>query len=236
MLRVLVTVPNGDGWIHKRVAQVLLRLLQDDRMAVSIQLPTWSPYVHNLHRCLIDARAQGFDYWLSLDDDNPPTRNPLDLVLLAAERGLDLVGLPTPVWHNHGTGRPFYRNAMLLAEDGDGDELVPAEDVPGFDPEGLREVDAVGSGCFLMSKRLMEAFVGTAPFLRGWSAEGLQELGGDFSMCKRARAKGFRIWTHYGYHCEHHVELELGEMVGAMGRSLRVTGSGETGEHEPAGD
>lgn len=148
-----------------------------------------------------DFLSSGEDYWLSMDDDNPPLRNPLDLI----ELDCDLIGLPTPVWHSSVRGdRPFYLNAM---DEADG----------GFKPhsqcEGLQEVDAIGSGCFLVSRRVMLAVAYQHPFARVWGDDGLVEIGGDFSFCRKVRKAGFRVWAHYDYQCDHYNELSLRETI-----------------------
>jgi hypothetical protein len=178
--------------------------MQDDRVDATVMLPTHSPYVHNLHECRRTFLAGPYDYWLSMDDDNP-----LDLVFL----DLDVVGCPTPVWANMKPGdRPVYWNALDEVDDG----FKPHEPC-----HGLQEVDAVGSGCILVARRVMEAL--TAPFLREWNEEGLVETGGDFAFCKRARAAGFRVFAHFDYPCHHFNELEIGEVVQDCSAAMRCS-------------
>ena len=146
----------------------------------------------------------GEDYWLSIDDDNPPTRNPLDLVNL----DLDLVGLPTPVWHNSAAGDcPYYFNA--LDEVGDGWKPHKA-------CEGLQEVDAIGSGCFLVARRVILAIYDQQPFMRQWRNDGRVSVGCDYSFCQKVKRSGFKIHAHYDYPCEHFVELPLIEVIKAF--------------------
>ncbi len=145
-----------------------------------------------------------------MDDDNPPLRNPLDLVSL----DLDVVGLPTPVWHCDGETFPYYPNAMRKVKDGY--KPITVEGVP----TGLVEVDAVGTGCCLIARRvLVELFTrcegnpAEAPFMRRWNDRGLVEAGNDFAFCDRARAAGFRVWAHFGFECDHYKELPLREVA-----------------------
>ncbi len=205
MPSVYITVPNGKGWLHKHVHFAVCRMLGDRRHRIRHDCPTHSPYIHNLHKCMHDFLAGGEDFWLSMDDDNPPTRNPLDLV----EFDCDLVGLPTPVWHNVVEGdRPYYLNALDRKADG----YVPHEPC-----DGLQEVDAIGSGCFLVARRVMMALKGEQPFMRSWGKDGLVELGGDYSFCRKVKAAGFKVWAHYDYTCLHFNEIEVGEVVRAFG-------------------
>ncbi len=205
--RTLITVPNGRGWIHKHVTLALLRMMRDPAgCEINIMLPTHAPYVHNLHVIREEFLSGPYDYWLSMDDDNPPMRNPLELVQL----DLDVVGCPTPVWANLKPDEPpIYWNAM--------DEVIADDGTVAFRPHsicrGLQEVDAIGSGCFLVARRVMETL--RAPFMREWNSNGTVETGGDFAFGKRARAAGFRIYAHYDYACQHFHEIEIGEVAQA---------------------
>lgn len=201
---VLISVPNGDSWIHKNVVFALLRMAQDPRVRAKIVLPTNRPFENNLAHCQKEVLAGGFDYWISLDDDNPPTKNPIDLVFLDK----DIVGCPTPVWYNAKPGDyPIYWNAV------DWDEEAKA-----FrshkDTKGLQEVTATGSGCMVVARRVLEVL--KAPFQRTWNEDGTMELGCDYAFCLRARAEGFKVYSHFDYPCKHHRELELTEVITAF--------------------
>ena len=212
---VYVTVPNGSGWIHKKVHFALCRILSDGRYRVRHDCPTHSPYVHNLHKCAEDFLNGGEDFWLSMDDDNPPLNNPLDLV----ELDCDVVGLPTPVWHSGVPGdRPFYFNALDEVEDG----FVP---LPPERWQGLQEVDAIGSGCFLVSRRVVAELEWDQPFMRQWDKRGMVTMGGDYSFSQKVRAAGFKIFAHFDYQCEHLNELPLQEVI----QSFALMQRAETG-------
>ena len=134
----------------------------------------------------------------------------LDLV----ELDCDLIGCPTPVWANIKEGdRPWYFNALDRKPDG----YVPHEPC-----EGLQEVDAIGSGCFLVSRRVMEALKDQQPFARQWGDDGLVELGGDFSFSRKVKAAGFNIWAHFDYLCDHYSETPLLEVIRAFGAVREV--------------
>ena len=146
MKSVLVTVPNLH-WVSTYVTERLLRLIQDRRYRVRISMPSNKPYENNQHHIVKDFLAGEYDYWLSIDADNPPSRNPLDLV----ELDLDIVGLPTPVWHFTGDPpgeRPIYFNVYKAHPGGAYNEWQPQE--------GLQKVDAIGTGCFLVARRVFE--------------------------------------------------------------------------------
>lgn len=205
MKSVYVTIPNGSGWIHKHCHFAACKILGDRRYRIRHDCPTHSPYVHNLHRCMHDFLDGGDDYWLTFDDDNPPTRNPLDRI----EDDLDVCGFPTPVWHSEIKGdRPWYFNALDRVADGW---------VPHGPCVGLQEVDAVGSGCLLIARRVMDKLQDSQPFARLWNKDGTVEVGGDYNFCDKVKAAGFRVWADFDRPCQHFVELPLLEVIVSFG-------------------
>lgn len=202
--KVLITVPNGEGWLHKHVVFALMRLQGDQRVEGTFMLPTHKPVENNLAHIQRDFLAGNYEWWLSIDDDNPPIKNPFDLLQL----DLDIVGCPTPVWHNAVPGdQPWYYNAVDAAEGGF---------KPHMNTDGLQEVDAVGGGCILVHRRVVEALKDDMPFQRTWNPDGTVDMGWDYAFCSRAKRKGFRVWAHFGYPCLHFNELELTEAIGGI--------------------
>jgi len=208
MIKVLVSIPN-QHWIHKLVIHKALLLLQDKRYSVRLIMPSHKPYVNNLHHIVNDFMDGGYDFWLNVDADNPPINNPLDLVLLDK----DIIGLPTPIWHftSEKKGeRPVYWNAYDYAPE----HKAYSEH---SNRDGLQEVDAVGTGCLLISRRVFQhPEMRKAPFARKWNENGTVDKGNDISFCERAKENGFKIYCHFDYHCDHMSELSMNEMVRAF--------------------
>jgi len=206
--RVLISIPN-QGWVHKHVAFTLLGIQADRRYDTTVILPTHSPFENNLHHILVDFLAGGYDFWLTIDADNPPINNPLDLVELRK----DIIGCPTPVWHWTGQKageRPIYWNAYQAVPEAGAYREWP-------DKAGLQRVDAVGTGCMLMSRRVfVPHLMREAPFLRTTKIDGRVEKGNDIAFCERATAHGLEIWAHFGYPCRHFNEVELTEVITAF--------------------
>lgn len=201
---VFITVPNGKGWIHKHVVFALLNMQRDERVDVTISLPTNQPYVNNLHLIIQDFLKGSYSHWLSIDDDNPPRKNPLDLVFM----DLDVVGCPTPVWANMKEGDyPVYWNALDEVEGG----FKPHREC-----EGLQRVDAIGSGCMMIARRVIEKLENEQPFMREWDEKGIVQVGCDYSFCRKVRKAGFYVWAHYDYPCFHFNEIEIGEIIAAF--------------------
>lgn len=177
----------------------------DARYRLKIIEPTHVPYENGLHHVINDLLSGDHDFWLNIDSDNPPTRNPLDLV----ERDLDVVGFPTPVWHWKGEPgeRPIYWNAYRRRGRGY-TEWLPRD--------GLQPVDAIGSGCFLAARRVFEHPKMRACFRRTYKRDGTVNKGPDIAFSERARRAGFRVWAHFDYPCDHVNELPLNEVLRAF--------------------
>lgn len=202
MLNILVSVPNGTGWLHKHVVFVLLQMQAYQKAKVQIMLPTHSPYINNLHKTMWNFLEGDYDFWVTMDDDNPPRRGAEILDLCFLDK--DIIGCPTPVWANMKEGDyPIYWNALVEVEDGF---------KPNTKCEGLQKVDAVGSGCLIIGRHVIEDMKYDKPFMRVWGKDGTVQQGGDFSFCQRARKKGYEIYAHYDYPCFHFNEIEIGEI------------------------
>jgi hypothetical protein len=206
--RVLVSIPTR-GKIHKKVAQALLGItLRETRVGGDIIMPTNNPLENNQHHIINDLLSREYDYWLSFDDDNPPTKNPFDLIAL----DLDVVSCPTPVWHYSGKKgeRFWYWNAY---------DYAPLEDAyrEHLPQEGLQKVDAIGGGCFLISRRVFEhPEMQLGAFHRTYLSSGIVDKGNDISFSERAGKQGFDLYTHYDYPCRHMVTLDLLDMIEAV--------------------
>lgn len=201
---VLITVPNLQ-WIHKLVVHRLLLIQQDGRYRTTIQMPSNKPFENNLHHIINEFMAGTWDFWLSMDDDNPPERNPLDLV----ELDKDIIGLPTPIWYYTGKKgeRPIYWNAYQFDPDTGAYREWPVR-------EGLQRVDAVGTGCILISRRVFkDPEMRKGAFSRKLNPDGTVDKGNDISFCERARDRGFEIYCHYDYPAEHISEVPLNEVA-----------------------
>lgn len=206
-MKILISIPN-ESWIHKHCVFALLKLQQDKRYHTTFILPTHRPFENNLHHIVVDFIKGDYDFWLSFDSDNPPIDNPLDLVALDK----DIIGFPTPVWHYKGKDkeRPLYYNAYKYVAEQDAYTEWPIR-------EGLQKVDAIGTGCFLVARRVFEnPEMQKGVFTRKLHPDGRVERGNDISFCERAREQGFEIYAHYDYPCNHFNELELNEVVRAF--------------------
>lgn len=207
--KVLLTCCNM-GWLHRTTLPQIVWAVKDPRYHVDIEVPQEGDYCLMMNQVAQSVIGGKYDYWLNMDDDNGPSRNALDLV----ELGLDIVGLPTPIWKGGSElPVPFFWSAVDRRDDGRYIQHDPLE--------GLQEVDAVGSGCMVVSRRVIEGL--TFPlFKRVFSDDGCSVIKGpDYFFCEKARAAGFKVHTHCDYTCNHVKEVELHSMIKAMVKFTR---------------
>lgn len=205
-MKVLATVPVSPSspYVHKEVVIRAIGVLRDRRHAVTLDFPQRKPYENNLHHIVVDFIKNGYDFWLNIDSDNPPFKNPLDLI--AYDK--DIIGLPTPIWHFDVDNpkfneRPIYWNAYDYIKEEDGyRESVKKK--------GLRRVDAIGTGCFIVARRVfLDKEMQKGAFRRKLNEDGTVRRGNDLSFSERATERGFEIYAHYDYPCMHFSLLEL---------------------------
>lgn len=202
LISVLVTVTNT-GKLCKQTSVITNLICADDRYDITLDYPTAIPYENNLNQIARRVIEEGFSYWLQIDSDNEPTKNPLDLI----EYDKDLMILPYLQWYNTAVDGDY--PLFIVAMDDVGEGFKEHKNTT-----GLQQIDAGGSGCMIVSRRVLEAI--DIPFERTFDKYGRVEIGVDFNFCRKVRKKGFEIWCHYDYPVKHYKTIELMEMQRAF--------------------
>jgi GT2 family glycosyltransferase len=184
-------------------AKSLVSVIGDQRHRITWELPRARPPLeNNQHQIIKKFLAGDYDFWLSLDSDMFFDKcNPLDLI----DYDRDIIGVPYPIWYyTGGKGeRPYYYSAYNYINDEVG--YKPHDIKP-----GLQRVDAIGGGCFLISRRVfLNKEMQKGAFARKYNEDGTVEKGNDISFCERAREQGFEIYTHGNFLCDHVNEVPL---------------------------
>ena len=211
--KVLIAVPHQD-WIHCSILLSIVKILNDARYDKFVLLPppygfmtveSKRQYIHNFFiKKEIDGKK--FDYLLSMDDDNAPLKNPLDLI----ELGKDIIGCVTPTWayaKKFAGQNPIKLNAYDKYFDKKRKKWGYREHKK---MKGLQEVDAIGMGCYLVARRVLEGI--KEPVQSYVYNDGSSFKGEDIVFCERAKKQGFKIYAHYDYRCTHFKEIDLREM------------------------
>lgn len=212
--KILLSIPTT-GRICKHVVQWLIETISyenhNQRCHGEIIMPTDRPYEQNLHKIVygLNVDKHDYDFWISIDDDNPPIANIIDLVFLDK----DMIGCPTPVWHYvpGKAERPIMWNTY---------DYVPDKDAykEHEDKNGLQEMDAVGTGCFVLANRCFtHEALRCGAFARKLDCHGLVHKGNDISFCERLKDAGFSVYAHYGYPCRHFSTIDLLDASSAIG-------------------
>lgn len=196
---MLVAVLTGGKDPVWQLQAAIPAIKNDPRADVSVGYFSSRPTEENRNRAVKETIDGGFDYMLMLDPDTVPKSNPIDLVFL----GLDVVGMPYPQWRLTDRGMEIAFLAM--------DKMPDGNYLDHKTREGLREVDAVGSGALLVHRRVLEKV--RPAFMRIWNEDGFATKGIDFNFCDRAKAEGFRVWAHFDYLADHYKEVPLLEVL-----------------------
>lgn len=182
------------GHISTPIVDVLNVIKEDQRYETEILFNTDVPGENNRNKIVLKFMSSDCDYLLMIDDDNPPIKNPLDLIGLDK----DIIGLPTPQWKGNVMPHLMW---MVGKRFPDGYRCYTDK------REGIEQVDFVGTGCMIVAKRVFEKIKG--PFMRKWNEDGVAVLGQDFHFCERARERGFEIWVNWDYVCNHFKKINL---------------------------
>ena len=203
--RVLLSLPHTGSTHVATVTAVENMMLPDQRVELQVVRPMAVPVENNLNQVVKKFLEGDWDYWINLDNDQAPLKNPIDLVFLDK----DVIGLPTPAvkFGQPGWENPFFWSVYTW--DTEAQRYKTYAFKTGQGP--MQEVDAVGAGCWVVARRVLEAI--PQPMLREYDEHGIVRQGMDLAFCSRARARGFKIYAHYEYICRHFKEIDLYEVM-----------------------
>lgn len=217
--KVYITVPNT-GWIHAEVCASVMRMMEGipgRPMDLSIEFPQARPIENNRSLMANKVREGDYEWWVSIDDDNPPIRNPLELI----KYDKDFIGLPTPcvpVCNNQCLERQW--NVWDVSEfhcplDDPITRNTPRDKLPQYRPKeagtGLQRVGAVGTGAFVMRASILKAI--PDPFCSVYDENGRLICGSDLWLCRKLRERGMDVFVHWDYTCRHWKETEQGGLM-----------------------
>ncbi len=72
-----------------------------------------------------------------------------------------------------------------------------------FGRSGVEEIDAIGTGCIVIHRRVLEHPDLRPAFQLGVNALGVQVMTEDVLFCKKAKAVGFQVWVDWDVHADH---------------------------------
>jgi len=190
---IFIGVPTlGD--VRVELAINWLRWVTNPRYQVTIY-PTLNvqptPVARNqIVKAFLDSNCE---YLLMIDSNVIPPQNILDLALLDK----DIVG-----------------GVCFICKD---NKLIPVvlKEVPnGFSvyddlpSNTLMEVDAIGTGCIMIKRKVLEEW--SQPYFEfRFDVDGMLSIGEDFYFCQKAKSLSYNILVHTGYLCAHYSSVDL---------------------------
>jgi GT2 family glycosyltransferase len=198
-------MPSGSGVVPVQMVQSLLQLhkpLPCGFMSVERQR------VDKARNAMVmECLNKGFDYLFIVDDDNPIPHDTLEKFL---EDDKDIVSAPILGRNPDVNGKHplccFYSQKVKV----DNKDLLLYKPIEKFREEGyLHKVDAVGTGCLLIKRKVLEALAkeykdgvfefGDIKFKKKITVDGKEydrrTMSEDAEFSERAIKAGFEIWV-----------------------------------------
>jgi len=191
----------NQGEIAVELTQALNSILATSPFPIFIDYSCEKPISYNRNQIVkrfLD-RPQ-YDYLVMIDSDIVPPADYLKLV----DFKKDIIS---------GVCFAFTKNNIfpLVLKRGkkknEGFKYYPYESINPKYWKGLLEVDAVGTGAIILSRKVLEAI--PYPFRNEYDKTGEKQIGLDLNFCRRAKALGFQVFCHTDYVCSHHTRFDL---------------------------
>ncbi|MHA1854063.1 MAG: hypothetical protein ACTSUF_11245 [Candidatus Heimdallarchaeaceae archaeon] len=197
--RILIATLN-QGTTDIELTDVLVKLSNNPYYQVGMIYPCDKPTYSNRNKIVQKFLQSDFDYLLMIDDDVIPPMNILEL----ADFQKDIISAVC---------FSFQQNMnvpLTLKQSKEGDYNVDM--FKGY--EGLVETDAVGTGCLMLSRKVLEDI--QAPFNDIIDEDGIRKFGHDVAFCKKAKEKGYKVYCNLNYSCQHKVTFDLKKLYSTL--------------------
>lgn len=205
-IKIYLAILNK-GWLRREISATVLPMM---KATPGVELiwenpaKTWDhPISSNRNQIVQRFLKTDCDFLLMIDNDVVPLTNPAELVF--ADK--DVVGMPAKVRQ-----RVRSINWVAYVKNPDLDGGYAPVDFFRVDTDiDLLKVDAIGTGCILVKRKVLEAI--KAPFHCLYDDDGICKMGTDFAFSQRADDAGFEIYTTPQRTCEHFKEVGLADIL-----------------------
>jgi len=201
MKKTIYIAVLNQGHVRTELANVLKEISHQTKYNTYIKFWGEKPIANNRNKIVQEFLAyKAFDVLMMVDSDIVPPLNILNL----ADFQKDIIA---PVCF-------MYQEDMIapVAFKRKPDGLYLPIEITG--EEGLIEVDAVGTGCIFLSRKVLEDV--RAPFMNEYDADGIKIFGLDIAFCRRAKEKGYKVFVHLDYLCSHWTTVDLKEIYSTL--------------------
>lgn len=201
--KILIAVITDREIHHKVVGALCQIILNNKKYKVDTLISAMRGIGEHRNRVVEAFLKTDNDFLLFIDADNPPPANVLELV----ELNQDIIGLPTPFYAPINVNDKQISDLYYNVYDKKGEEYQPTP-IVGY---SLEEADAVGTGCMLIKRSVLEKIKN--PFTEVRDETGMRTVGTDIAFCSRCKEQGIKIHTHWGYICSHYKEVDLKDLI-----------------------
>lgn len=189
MNKVLLAIPTL-GTIHYRLLQHIVRACKNDYVELYVSCMVGNEANRNaITRYFLEG---DYTHLLMIDSDQEPTGDILGLL----KHDKDVITMPSII----------NMNGLLwnVYDRGDSGYTVNARSKRG---SGIEKVYAVGTGCILIKRRVLELIEN--PFVPLRDKDDRRLVTQDICFSIRCQDKGFDIWTDWEHPLRHYKEIDL---------------------------
>lgn len=193
---IYISILN-QGCVRPELSQLITHWTHQGKYNLNVVYSSEKPIQHNRNEIVQNFLKTDYDYLMMIDGDIIPPPEILDL----ADLQKDIIGGLCFAY------RQDYIMPLILKEKPKEPDSYNVLQVGGY--EGLIEVDAIGTGCILIKREVLERKEMKRPFWNYYDENGLRYAGLDLTFCKRVRELGYKIWCHLNYPCSHWTTFDL---------------------------
>lgn len=205
----------NDGWIRSELAYGVHKMIMASDLPFVFEDPqiTRGQPASDV-RCRIVKRYlhTSCGFLIMIDNDESPFHDLVDIV----KANKDVVGCPAITKQN---GILQWQAYSAYEKEGKGYKSTDLDAL--VDPPDFLERDAVGSGCIIIKRRVLEGM--KAPFVDVFNKDGERVRGYDLNFCRRVKEAGFKIFTTPKKRCEHFKCIGLSGFIDTVGKSNVAT-------------
>lgn len=159
------------------------------------------PISNNRNQIVKDFLKTDNDFLFMIDDDNPPIKNPFELI----KYDKDVIGAIVPGWGSNGIRFHIYKFGKNFPK------RCTFEQYDNHEIKGLTKIDAIGTCCIIIKRKVLKKI--KRPFEDTFDKDGILINNDDLSFSLKCYKNGFEIWTHGDYMCSHYKKIDLLQMA-----------------------
>jgi len=194
---IYISILN-QGEIRVELAYLIAHLVTHTPYNIFYSYPADKPIESNRNKIVQDFLSKKeYEYLLMIDGDIIPPLNVLDLAVY----NKDVIGATCFAYRQQSLV------PLILEKQKGNPNLYTVMKVEGT--EGLVECDAVGTGCVMIHRRVLENKKFKHPFKNFYDRNGIRSAGLDLTFCKRAKEFGYKVYCHLDFPCSHWTIMDL---------------------------